>query len=206
MAIKPLAPARTSVTGRDRAKADRRAVLLREGARLFAARGFTGVSIEELGAAAGVSGPAVYRHFATKQALLGAILVEVSQHLLDGGAEVVGRDGDPRTQLGSLIRFHVDFAMASADVIRVQDRDLASLSEPDRHTVRRLQREYVELWVAVLERLYPERTAAELRVRAHAMFGLINSTPHSVRDLRPVPPDKTVAGILEAMALAALTA
>ena len=199
----PPAPARTD---RDRAKADRRAVLLREGARLFADRGFTGVSIEELGAAAGVSGPAVYRHFATKQALLGTILVEVSQHLLDGGAEVLIRENDPRAQLEALVRFHVDFAIASADVIRVQDRDLASLSESDRHTVRRLQREYVELWVGVLRRRYPDRAALELRVSAHSMFGLINSTPHSVRDLRPVPPDATVIGILEAMALAALDA
>ena len=206
MAIKPIALDGAPVTGRDRAKADRRAVLLREGAKLFAERGFTGVSIEELGAAAGVSGPAVYRHFATKQALLGAILVEVSRHLLDGGTEVLVGDPDPRAQLEALIRFHVDFAMASADVIRVQDRDLASLSEADRHAVRRLQREYVEVWVEVLSRRYPERTALELRVRAHSMFGLINSTPHSVRDLRPVPPDATVSRILETMALAALDA
>jgi len=206
MAIKPIALDGVPITGRDRAKADRRAVLLREGAKLFAERGFTGVSIEELGAAAGVSGPAVYRHFATKQALLGAILVEVSQHLLEGGAEVLVRESDPRAQLEALIRFHVDFAMASADVIRVQDRDLASLSEVDRHTVRRLQREYVEVWVDVLSRRHPDRTPLELRVRAHSVFGLINSTPHSVRDLRPVPPDATVNGILETMARAALDA
>ena len=88
----------------------------------------------------------------------------------------------------------------------MQDRDLASLSEDDRHRVRRLQREYVELWIGVLAEIHPTRDEAELRVRAHACFGLINSTPHSVRRVRASPSDSTVRGILESMASSALTA
>jgi len=196
----------SGVTERDRAKADRQAAILHEAARLFAERGFSGVSLEELGAAVGVSGPAVYRHFANKQALLGAILVRVSERLLNGGQQVIAENHSPSDRLEGLIRFHVDFALTDADVIRVQDRDLASLSEEDRHRVRRLQREYVELWMAVLAEIHPTRAEAELRVRAHACFGLINSTPHSVRRVRASPPDSTVRGILESMASSALTA
>lgn len=195
----------SGLTERDRAKAGRQAALLREAARLFAERGFSGVSLEDLGAAVGVSGPAVYRHFANKQALLGAILVGVSERLLSGGRQVVADDADPRRQLAALVSFHVDFALSDADVIRVQDRDLASLSEDDRALVRRLQREYVQLWMEVLARLHPERSEADLRVRAHACFGLINSTPHSMRGTRQPPSDRTVRPILESMALAALT-
>lgn len=196
----------SGVTERDRAKADRQAAILHEAARLFADRGFSGVSLEELGAAVGVSGPALYRHFANKQALLGAILVGVSERLLAGGRGVVERGGPPADQLRALIAFHVDFALSDADVIRVQDRDLASLSDEDRHSVRRLQREYVEVWIGILSALHPDRGRDELRVRAHACFGLINSTPHSVRALRDEPGDGQVRGILESMALAALTA
>jgi AcrR family transcriptional regulator len=196
----------SGVTERDRAKADRQAAILHEAARLFAERGFSGVSLEELGAAVGVSGPAVYRHFANKQALLGAILVRVSERLLSGGQEVIAAHQSPAERLNALIGFHVDFALTDADVIRVQDRDLASLSDDDRHTVRRLQREYVELWLGVLAQVHPDRSHADLRVRAHACFGLINSTPHSVRRVRASPSDATVRGILESMASAALTA
>jgi AcrR family transcriptional regulator len=196
----------SGVTERDRAKADRQAAILHEAARLFAERGFSGVSLEELGAAVGVSGPAVYRHFANKQALLGAILVRVSERLLGGGQQVIAVNDSPSERLDGLIRFHVDFALTDADVIRVQDRDLASLSDDDRHRVRRLQREYVDLWMAVLAGLHPTRAEADLRVRAHACFGLINSTPHSVRRARSAPADSTVRGILESMASAALTA
>jgi len=195
----------SGLTERDRAKADRQSALLHEAARLFAERGFTGVSLEDLGAAVGVSGPAVYRHFANKQALLGAILLRVSERLRDGGRRVIETHDGPRAQLEGLVAFHVDFALADADVIRVQDRDLASLSDADRHRVRRLQREYVDRWVDVLSRLHPDRSEEELRVRAHACFGLINSTPHSVRALRGAPADSTVRRILAAMAVSALT-
>lgn len=195
----------SGLTERDRAKADRQAAILHEAARLFAERGFSGVSLEDLGAAVGVSGPAVYRHFANKQALLGAILVGVSEQLLAGGREVLARSDDPREQLAGLIAFHVEFALSQADVIRVQDRDLASLGEGDHARVRRLQREYVELWIDVLSRLHPARSEADLRVRAHACFGLINSTPHSMRGSRHAAGDRTVRPVLESMAVAALS-
>lgn len=196
----------TRVTERERQKADRYSALLSEASRLFAERGYSGVSLEELGAAVGVSGPAVYRHFANKQALLGKILITVSERLLAGGTAVVASETDAAARLRSLVGFHTDFALADADVIRVQDRDLASLSDEDRHTVRRLQRAYVEVWIGVLAELHPERDAADLRVRAHACFGLINSTPHSVRGLRGTPGDDDVRRVLETMAIAALTA
>ncbi|MDQ2670653.1 MAG: TetR/AcrR family transcriptional regulator [Gemmatimonadota bacterium] len=196
----------TGTTERERAKASRQAALLREAARLFAEHGFNGVSLEDLGTAVGVSGPAIYRHFANKQAVLGAVLTDVSRSLRDGGLAVVEEDGHPHDVLGHLVDFHVDFALGGADVIRVQDRDLQSLSEEDRHTVRRLQREYVELWVQVLERIHPQLPEQALRVRAHAAFGLINSTPHSVRALHPPPAEDEVRATLTAMALASLRA
>ncbi|MFJ6652227.1 TetR/AcrR family transcriptional regulator [Microbacterium sp. NPDC091313] len=193
-------------TDRDRAKADRHSALLAQAARLFAERGFAGVSLEDLGAAVGVSGPAVYRHFANKQALLGALLVGVSESLRDGGAAAVQRHPDPRGALDALIAFHVEFALRDAEVIRVQDRDLGRLSDDDLHRVRSLQRGYVDLWVSVLARLRPDDDADDLRVRAHACFGLINSTPFSVRGLHRAPDDDAVRRILADMARAALGA
>src|SRR5690554_824194 len=191
----------TFPTAREQAKADRRAVLLASAARLFAERGFDRVSMEDLGAAAGVSGPAVYRHFPGKQAVLAALLIEVSERLHDGGQQVVTAAPGPADALCALIRFHVDFALTNPHVIRVQDRDLDSLADADRHTVRTLQRGYVEVWVSVLAGLRPDTDPAELRIRSHATFGLINSTPHSARP----SPGGVTRELLEQMAWAALT-
>ena len=187
-------------TARSQAKAHRRAALLRAAATLFARSGFNGVSIEDLGTAVGVSGPAVYRHFSGKPAVLAALLIDVSEDLVAGGNSVVTATADAASALQGLVRFHVSFALANPDVIRVQDRDLDSLAEPDRHRVRVLQREYVELWVQVLQRVHPAVDMAQLRIRAHATFGLLNSTPHSAR----ASAQPAVRALLEEMALAAL--
>ena len=66
----------------------------------------------------------------------------------------------------------------------MQDRDLDSLAPEDLATVRQLQRGYIENWVGVLARINPSVPIAELRIRARATFGLINSTPHSARTSR----------------------
>lgn len=190
-------------TSRDRAKAERYEALLREAARLFAERGFAGVSLEDLGGAVGISGPAVYRHVSGKQALLGALLVRVSEDLHRGGIAVAESTEAGLDRMRALIRFHVDFALGNADVIRVQDRDISHLSPDDLAEVRRLQRAYIGVWITTLA---PLRTASdeELRLRVQAGFGLINSTPHSTR--RSARSDAQVAGVLAAMAEAALLA
>lgn len=189
------------LTARDRAKAERADSLLLEAARLFAERGYSGVSLEDIGAAVGVSGPAVYRHFAGKQALLGSVLVKVSEDLVDGGTAVADAAAGDEERMRALIGFHVDFALGNADVIRVQDRDLAHLSDQDRGEVRRLQRAYIDLWISALAPLH-EVPADELRLRVQACFGLINSTPHSTRSA--TRSKKSTGAILSAMAHAAL--
>src|SRR5664279_3682051 len=106
------APA-TLGTSRERAKADRRSALLHAAAELFAERGFERVSLEDLGAAVGISGPAVYRHFASKQAVLAALLIDVSRELVFGADTVIESGTDATSTLRSLIAFHVDFALSN---------------------------------------------------------------------------------------------
>lgn len=191
---------------RVQAKAERRQAILSAAAGLFAAQGFAGASLEDLGAAAGVSGPAIYRHFAGKQAVLGALLVGVSEELLAGGQRVAGGTHDDAGRLRALVAFHVDFALGQPDVIRVQDRDFPSLADGDREQVRALQLAYVDVWVDALRPLQPGAGAADLRMRAQAVFGLLNSTPRSVRRHGGQVATSSARGILTAMAMAALTA
>lgn len=45
--------------------------------------------------------------------------------------------------------------------------------------LRKLQRQYLNLWAAVVARIRPEIAPADLQVAMHAVFGLLNSTAHS---------------------------
>lgn len=190
-------------TRRSRQKSDRRAQLLAAAEHLIAERGFVGVRLEDIGAAAGVSGPAIYRHFANKESMLVELLVSVSARLLAGGRAVIDAAEDTEHALDGLIEFHLDFALGEPDLIRIQDRDLAHLPDPAQRQVRRAQRQYVEVWVEVL-REHNGLAEADARVMAHAAFGLINSTPHSVKPVGRATPSR-FREILRTMTVAALT-
>lgn len=179
----------------------RRDEILQIAMALFAQRGYHGVSMDDIGAAAGVTGPALYHHFAGKEAMLVAALVPVSEGLLAGGrARVAAHPGDARAALESLVDFHVEFALDQPAVIALHLHELDRLPEEPRRQVRRLQRLYVEEWVGVLTALRGELVAGEARVLAHAAFGLMNSTPFLGGEL-----DRARrAALLRAAALSAL--
>jgi AcrR family transcriptional regulator len=155
----------------------RRDEILEIAVRMFAERGYYGVSMDDIGAAAGVTGPALYHHFAGKEAMLAAALIPVSELLLASGRQcIAGHPGDPTAALDALVSFHVDFALEHPEVIVLHLHELDRLPEEPRRQIRRLQRLYVEEWVGALTALR-ELQAAEARVLAHAAFGLMNSTP-----------------------------
>ncbi|MDF5752327.1 TetR/AcrR family transcriptional regulator [Spongiactinospora sp. TRM90649] len=191
---------RTRTTSPTRNRGSRRAEILTEAAALFAARGFHGVSIEDIGAAVGTSGPALYRHFAGKDALLAEMLLDISERLRASGDRLVTSASGPEEALDALLTGHVAFALEHPALITVHDRELDNVPEPARRAIRRLQRLYVEEWVTVLSELHPSCPQARLRAGTHAVLGLINSTPHSAGEL----PAESMAALLRTMARTAL--
>lgn len=168
--MEPTRTARKEVRGR-------RDQILREAARLFAERGFHGVGVDEIGAAVGISGPGLYRHFTGKDAMLAELLVGISGRLMAAGKLWVAEAANPVDALDSLIRGHIDFALDDRPLITLHDRELDRLRESDRKLVRQLQRQYVEQWVDVVRRVHPA-PEPDARAAVHAVFGLLNSTPH----------------------------
>jgi AcrR family transcriptional regulator len=179
---------------------NRRDQIVDTAAELFAAKGFHGVSVGEIGRACGMTGPALYKHFDSKDAVLAAMLVGISEQLLDEGRARVAHARDARQAIEALVAWHIDFALRHRALIIVQDRDWQSLPPEARERVRTLQREYVDVWAGQLRRLHRGLHTDRARAMAHAAFGLINSTPHS-----GVIPDDAMRGVLHRMAIGALT-
>src|SRR5947208_4640403 len=105
-------------------KANRREQIMAAAAELFAHHGFHGVGIDDIGSAVGISGPALYRHFRSKDAMLGEMLTSISEILLAGGQARVEGAGTPVEILAELVRFQVDFALDNPALITVQERNL----------------------------------------------------------------------------------
>ena len=177
----------------------RRQQILDIAAGLFAQKGFHGVSVAELGSACGISGPALYKHFASKDAMLAEMLVSISERLLSEGTSRAGDAPGPRAAIEALVEWHIEFSLSHRALIVVQDRDWSSLPDQARERVRSLQREYVDVWATELRRIHPDLTPDRARAMAHAAFGLLNSTPHS-----GLVPDAEMHDLLRSMALGAL--
>ena len=178
----------------------RRERLVEATASLVAVRGYHQVGVDEIGAAAGVSGAAIYRHFAGKQDLLVAVIERAVDALMGKARAIVASSASPEAALNQLVRAHVDFAMGETALITVYDQESHNLADLPRRRLRRQQRAYTELWIDVLERVAVGEPRAALSVTVHAVFGLINSVADHHRQLD----DETTSAKLYDMARRAL--
>src|SRR5215831_9652204 len=86
---------------------ERRELLLRATADLVAERGFHAVGIADIGAAAGVTGSAIYRHFGSKEEMLVALYDRTLDELLDGAR----RAAKGEQPVDELVERHAAFAV-----------------------------------------------------------------------------------------------
>ncbi|MCW2582581.1 MAG: TetR family transcriptional regulator [Klenkia sp.] len=154
---------------------DRRVRILRVAADLLADRGFHGVSMADIGGAAGIVGSGVYRHFDSKSAVLVALLDDVMDRLLQTASDAGASGRDERDVLADLVHGQVLFAVDDRALLQLYQREVHSLPDADRRRLRRLQRHYVEEWVHVLAELRPELTDAVARASVHAAIGAVQS-------------------------------
>ena len=180
----------------------RREQLLEAAAQLFSRRGFHAVGIDDIGAAAGISGPGVYRHFASKQALLEALVDRAMTRMLDGAEQITARSDAPDAALEALVDLHVAFAVSERALIEVWVRESRSLSDDVRRSLRPRMRAYEQTWLEVLGPLRQDLEPAGVAVVAGSTLAMLNGSAFTSH---PVPVQEQ-ARLLRAMALAALLA
>lgn len=168
---------------RDAPLTPRKAVLLQAAAELFAARGFRAVSIDEIGHAAGISGPGVYRHFATKADILLRLCHDAMDHLLTGARDIVdARETGPRA-LADLVAFHIDFAVRERAILAVYLREQRELPPRDLRALRVRQRDYERIWWSAV-REASDMPVSEARAVIKFLLSMLNGTAH-VKDAVP---------------------
>lgn len=177
-------------------------LILAAATELFRGRGYHGVGVDDIGRAAGITGPAVYRHFPSKVAILIAVFDRITERLLEGGEAQVARGRSPRGRLERLVAFHVDFVLNERALMAVYAREDDSLPGADRRRLRRRQRAYLEHWVETLIRLRPELNDEAARAAVRSVLGMLNAVVHYDTVLER----EELAPLLERMAIASLLA
>jgi AcrR family transcriptional regulator len=181
------APARPDPGARTPAlvPASRREELLTQAVRMFAAHGYTQVSIEDIGNAVGISGPSVYNHWPNKLDLLVTTLRRGAAALAMDVTTVYRRAPDAAAALRMLTGFYVALSQTHHETIGLLITDIGHLPDGERHAIRRAQRDFVSEWVHLLRLDQPQLDPVAARIRVHAALSVANDiarTPHLRRD------------------------
>jgi AcrR family transcriptional regulator len=165
--------------------ASRREELLTQAVRMFAAHGYTQVSIEDIGHAVGISGPSVYNHWPNKLDLLVTTLRRGAAALAMDVSTAYRLAGDAGGALRMLIGFYVALSHTHHETIGLLITDIGHLPDGERHEIRRAQRDFVSEWVHLLRLDQPQLDPTAARIRVHAALSVANDiarTPHLRRD------------------------
>ena len=154
---------------------ERRSRILEAAADLVGRKGFHAVSIAEIGAAAGITGSGVYRHFDSKSAVLVALFDRVIDDLLREEQEILATTSDLAQALDLLIAGQVEFVVGDRQLAQVYYNEINNLPEEDRRRLRRKQRLYLEEWVHLVNELRGDVSDSDARAIVHTVIGAIQS-------------------------------
>jgi AcrR family transcriptional regulator len=200
-------PASGARTGRGAPKdpqlpVSRREALLAAACTLFAERGYSAVSLDDIGAAIGIAGPSVYNHFPSKADVLLSVLHRGNEALWFALHQALAGAEGPADALGRVLDSYVTIMAGNPEIITVLVNEAASLPGDLAEDFRRTQRAYVAEWVALLRRSRAELSEPAARVLVHTALGLVNSLCRS----RPSPGRLTFEADLGVVCRAALRA
>ncbi len=192
LAVTPKRPrGRPRKTADERDEGNRRGALITAAARLFRRKGFAATTTRDIAAAVGMHAGSPFYHFASKEALLQAVMVEGMRGALERQDAVLLNAADPTASLRQLIRNHFGVLLGpGSDFIPVMLYEGRSLNARQRASVNRLQAKYESAWVPVLQALMAAgRMRGDLHLARLLIFGALNWSAQWYRARKPATLD-----------------
>lgn len=183
----------------------RREAILAAAAALFAQKGFSGVSVDDIGAAVGIAGPSVYNYFASKAAILTAAVFRGNESLWTDFNRAVAEARDAAGALRRVVVSYQSFAFQNPDIVEILITERAHLSPSDSQSARSAQHAYIDEWVHLARQLHPGWAVTDARIRVQAAQIMINDVVVVPR-LRKLPGVQTVLADIAVGLLAAPSA
>jgi AcrR family transcriptional regulator len=184
-------------------RASRREVILSAAIRLFNERGYQGVGMDDIGLAADITGPGIYRHFGGKEDILAAAFNRANEQLAASVSTCLTAAATAREAIERLIAAYVDITLSNADLIAVYLTESYALSPERQAAIRRDQRAYTDEWVALLIEDRPALSEAEARAMVGGAIGVVSGyawgdLPLPVAAARPVLVTMATAALFDA--------
>ncbi|MGO9027251.1 MAG: TetR/AcrR family transcriptional regulator [Acidimicrobiales bacterium] len=155
---------------------------------LFHQRGFHGVGIDDIGEAAGISGPTVYFYYESKLDILMGAFDRAGARVSAGAHDALTGASSATDALARLIASYLEVVNDNVDLIAVTSREFGVLPEADRSNRSRLRRQVRDTWVAVLRELRPGLGEGAARTLVAGVFPLmIQLSHHGIQPTEAAP-------------------
>ena len=143
---------RTMATQLSKGQAIRQAVL-ETAARLFAERGFGGTNLQDIAAELGISRPALYYYFNSKEDILASMVEEITVFSGKRATELVAKtDTNPSESLRQLVENHARWLLDHSIEFKMIDRSENDLPAAVRKTNDRSKRLVLDNFTRIIER------------------------------------------------------
>lgn len=184
-----------------RRPSNRRELILEAAIQLFHERGYPATGVDDIGKAVDVSGPAIYRHFSSKEEILLEAIQLAADEVHEANLNARENDHDPRRVLEGYARAYARVAIERSALISVWTSEAKHLSSARRSPMHRRLRAWSSEWIDELRKVRPELTPAQARVLVTGTIGMISTTATTERNDEGVLEDR-----ITSMAMATLAA
>ena len=151
-------------TGARRGGPSRREAIFEAALRSFRERGFHATSINDIGAASGITGPAIYRHFSSKEEVLGEAIREGTRRIAAATYDAMtSEELGPAEALEALVRAYVRVALENADIFTAFMLEARHLGDEFRKPLRRKDLRHREGWRRRVQAVHPEMEEEQVR-------------------------------------------
>lgn len=169
---------------RTRSADETRALIVSEATILFATRGYERTSLNAIAKSIGISAPALYYHFDSKDEILFATLETTLVNLQTMASEAVGAAGDsPADQLTAFVRAHVFHDVGNVEIMPMLnaglynvDKLIDGLPATRRKRLTLLQREFLDQLRRILHAGVTAKTFRidDITATAFAIIGIVD--------------------------------
>lgn len=143
---------------------------------LFLRRGYHGVGINDIASAAGITGPALYRHFTDKQAILAHVLLTGIDDMVAVTDEALSEVDNPAPeQVETLLTTLAGLAVERREVTALWRWEGRHLESDDQLEIKRRSAGLLAAWSRALRQLRPELLHADAELLCWAALSVYGS-------------------------------
>ncbi|MEZ5245972.1 MAG: helix-turn-helix domain-containing protein [Acidimicrobiales bacterium] len=184
-----------------RRPSNRRELILEAAIELFHERGYPATGVDDIGSAVDVSGPAIYRHFSSKEEILLEAIQLAADEVHEANLTARATGGSPISVLEGYVRAYARVAIERSALISVWTSEAKHLSSARRSPMTRRLRAWSTEWIDELRAVRTELTAEQARILVAGAIGLISTTATAEKN-----PDGLLEDRITSMAMATLAA